>query len=646
MTSRFLSAIVRLTTQVNERKLPSAKLKLLLSRLGLLCLTYSFSRALFLAFNYQTYEQISLREILLSFGVGLRFDVAAICRINSPFIVLSMLPFAFVGKAGYQRFLKVVFLLTNVPFLILNVVDYEYLKFIGQRSTLNLLDMGADIPNQIGQLSYHYWYLAAISILFILALYIFFRDGRPSRSASSEGVKTADWFRDVVTLIVVVTLAVIGGRGGWQHRRLTTALAEMSDRESLSHLALNSTYTLINSQSKCDATSIAPLHYFATDDALKRQMPSYAIPDRAGGERLDNVVIIIVESLSTEYTGIGNSNHGYTPFLDSLAQKGLYFKNSFADGRRSIDAPPSILVGLPHLKDETFYCTQFKHLRGLGSILKEHGYNTSFFHGGKNGTMYFDVFSQRMGYDSYYGLNEYPKPQDSDGIWGIYDEPFLQFMARELARRPQPFASVVFTLSTHNPYKVPTQYQGTFPKGELPIHETVAYFDHALQKFFETAEQMPWYKNTLFVITGDHIGPPSTNAAHMFDNYRVPIVFFHPGRKLPQVNRDRIVQHVDIEPSILDFLGIAGAPMLPFGHTIFDAAYDGLALGQKGGNYWISTGNYYLESRLSESNRLFRIDNLDTPLTDKPEILSGLENRLKAYVQWFNNGLAKDDLYR
>ena len=84
----------------------------------------------------------------------------------------------------------------------------------------------------------------------------------------------------------------------------------------------------------------------------------------------------------------------------------------------------------------------------------------------------------------------------------------LSFMARELARRPQPFASVVFTLSTHNPYKVPTQYQGTFPRGELPIHETVAYFDHALQKFFETAEQMPWYKNTLFVITGDHIGPP------------------------------------------------------------------------------------------------------------------------------------------
>ena len=75
-----------------------------------------------------------------------------------------------------------------------------------------------------------------------------------------------------------------------------------------------------------------------------------------------------------------------------------------------------------------------------------------------------------MGFDHYYGLNEYPTQKDSDGIWGIYDEPYLQYMARELSRRPQPFASVVFTLSTHNPYQIPPQYQGLLPKGELPIH--------------------------------------------------------------------------------------------------------------------------------------------------------------------------------
>jgi len=155
----------------------------------------------------------------MAFAVGLRFDIAAICRINSPFIVLSVLPFAFVAKHAYQRLLKYIFLLTNVPFLIINVVDYEYLKFTGQRSTLSLLDMGADIPNQIGQLSFHYWYLAAISILFILALYIFFRDGRPSRPASSDRVKTADWFREVVILIVL-----------FEHRPVAVPYAKNCDR--------------------------------------------------------------------------------------------------------------------------------------------------------------------------------------------------------------------------------------------------------------------------------------------------------------------------------------------------------------------------------------------------------------------------------
>ena len=144
---------------------------------------------------------------------------------------------------------------------------------------------------------------------------------------------------------------------------------------------------------------------------------------------------------------------------------------------------------------------------------------------------------------------------------------------------------------------MPPHYEGVFPKGELPIHEIVGYLDHALAKFFETAEKMPWYRNTLFVITGDHIGPPKTVAPRMIDNYRVPIVFFHPGRKLPEVSRDRIVQHVDIGPSLLDYLGIATNDTLPFGHSIFDPSYDGLAVGQKAGNYWIADKNYYLEYR-------------------------------------------------
>lgn len=286
-----------------------------------------------------------------------------------------------------------------------------------------------------------------------------------------------------------------------------------------------------------------------------------------------------------------------------------------------------------------------KQLHGIGTLLKERGYDTSFFHGGINSTMQFDVFSRRMGFDLYYGLNEYPKPEHSDGIWGIYDEPMLQFMAQEMSRRKEPFATVLFTLSTHNPYNIPPQYQDLFAKGNLPIHETVGYFDYALKKFFETAEQMSWYKNTLFVITGDHIGPRKAASQRIIDNYRIPLVFFHPGHPLPKVNPDRITKHVDIAPSLLDYLGIETDKTLPFGHSIFDASYGGLAYGELSGNYWIADRDHYMEYRFKGESRLFSMGQMGTPLTDKPEIKEQLEKKLKAYVQWFNNGLRENKLY-
>jgi len=475
----------------------------------------------------------------------------------------------------------------------------------------------------------------------IAALYHFF----PTKNSPRADVphRWSAWAGEIVALVVAAALTFLGARGGWQPYPLTAGRVEVAGQESLSQLALNSTHTMIRSSHKCDGAS--RVQYFATDEELRKQFPEAHLAGRPLNHPPDNIIIILVESLSSEYTGIGHSGPSYTPFLDSVARRGIYFNNSFADGRRSIDAPPAVLAGLEHLRDETFYCAEFKDLRGIGSTLKKLGYDTSFFHGGGNGTMHFDTFSRRMGFDHYYGRNEYPKPQDATSSWGIDDEPYFQYFAQELTRRPQPFLTVLFTLSMHNPYIVPPGHEGMFPKGELPILAMVGYTDLALREFFATAEKMPWFKNTLFVITGDHIGPQTAVSPRMIDNYRVPIMFFHPGGKLPKVSRDKIVQHVDIAPSILDYLGFATNATLPFGHSIFDPSYDGLAVGQQSGNFWIAEKNYYLEYRPGRPSRLSTMAKLDTPLSDQPEAQARLEKKLKAHIQWFTNGLAENSLY-
>ncbi len=374
-----------------------ARLKLLSLRLALLLLIYAALRALFLVLNLQAFHQEEAREIVDAFLVGLRFDISAVCLINAAFIVFSLLPGPLWERGWYQRALKVLFFVSNVPFLIMNVVDVEYFKFTGQRSSSSLLDMKADIGAQMGQLAFHYWYLAGAGLLLIGAFYYFI----PSRApVPCEKPAPAKWVRDALVLIAVVPLIVVGARGGLQGKILSTVQADVFDGMNLSHLALNSSFTLIHSRPGCDARTLPQFRFFATDEELKKEFPEPGLSPRPGSAHPDNIVIIIVESLSAQYTGMGDPRRGYTPFLDDLGQnRGLLFQNHFSNARRSIDAPPAILAGLPHLVDETFYCAQQKRLTGIGSLLKERGYTTSFFHGGRNGTMYFDVFSKRMGFD-------------------------------------------------------------------------------------------------------------------------------------------------------------------------------------------------------------------------------------------------------
>ena len=190
-------------------------------------------------------------------------------------------------------------------------------------------------------------------------------------------------------------------------------------------MTFNSTYTLINSQRKCDAGTFAKAHDFASDEELRQQFPPNRIPAHAGGELHDNIVIIIVESLSADYTGVGHPLTATRPSWTLSLRRGFIFKIALPTGAALSTRRRRSWRAFPTCATRTFSALSSNTCMASARMLKERGYNTSFFHGGKNGTMSFDTFSLRMGFDHYYGLNEYPTQKDSDGIWGIYDEPYL-----------------------------------------------------------------------------------------------------------------------------------------------------------------------------------------------------------------------------
>jgi hypothetical protein len=523
-----------------------------LRRLGTVLALYLCLRGLFLVCNYHRFSGVSAKEIATAFLQGVRFDLAAIAAINLLFTLLTFLPRRLDSAPAWERLTKIAFLALNAPFLVINVIDLEFFQFTGRRSTLELFTLAGDAAVHPFMVARYYWPLALLGLALFAAL--FFLYGKVPTGVSIE-VRRATIPAWLLSLLCAVAFSIIAIRGGLQWKPLAPAQAMPGAPGDLGQLALNSSFTVLKSYNQ---RRLPRIHYFTSRNDLMQVLRPFVegrmiIPDEP---RRDNVIILVLESFAAEYMGAGNGGARYTPFLDSLASQALFFPHNYANGRRSIEAMPSILAGLPSLMPDSLLESLYQNnqLLGLGSLLTPRGYTCSFFHGAQNGTMRFDTFMHRAGISHYFGLKEYPDRTDFDGDWGILDEPYLQYVARELSRQKPPFMATVFTLSSHHPYTVPDKYRGRFKRGPLAIHESIGYTDFAVEQFFATARQQPWYSNTLFIITADHTQKLETpDYLNPLGEHRVPLLFFHPRSIFPGVDTNRVTEHVDILPSVLDY---------------------------------------------------------------------------------------------
>ena len=345
--------------------------------------------------------------------------------------------------------------------------------------------------------------------------------------------------------------------------------------------------------------------------------------------------------------GIGNTTSGYTPFLDSLASQSLFFDHHFANGKRSIEAVPSVFASIPSWMEEAYITGVYQgnEIHGLAELLGASGYHTAFFHGGKNGTMGFDKFALNAGFNEYYGLDEYPQEKDFDGNWGIYDEPYLDYFCQTITDFEEPFMASVFTLSSHQPYSIPEKHKGVFPKGTLDIHESIGYADYALRKFFECASTKSWYKNTLFVITADHTqGLVTQKYLNSIGEYRVPLILFHPS-KIIKADTSQVTQHIDIMPTVLDYTGIANNRPILFGHSVLDSL-EGRALFYTNKTYMYVKKDYFIEFNNNAVSMYKANDwNKKQKINTEEQKKSRYEKELEAYIQYYNNGLNNNNWY-
>jgi len=521
-------------------------------------LIFALSRTLFIVLNPET----SSNNLLNLFLSGIRFDAVAIAYLFFPLIVVHIWPSNLFLNRNIQTSLNILYFSAIAISVVLNTVDTAWFQYTGKRTTFNIIKLlagGDDINNNILHYLYDFWYLIVI-MFFLLAFSVYLIKKSRVNFSKDSYLSYAPFKLPLRILFFILGggLWILGARGGFQYKPINMQDAALYVEASSIPAVLNTPFTVMKS---IGGTSFPSKPYLTENEAqaLFKMHQAYYSDSAFTNE---NVVLIILESFSKEYIGCLNNTVGYTPFLDSLSRHGLLCTNAYANSRRSIEGIPSIVASIPHLMEDAFVTSPFNinKINSIATTLKNKGYSNYFFHGGNNGTMGFDGFCKVAGYDAYFGRNEYDGPDtDFDGFWGIFDDKFYDFAIKKLNKTQTPFSCTFFSLSSHDPYIIPTALKGKFSKGTRPIDESIGYADYSLQHFFATAKLQPWYKNTLFVITADHTGPSNDPFySNRLGQLQIPILYFRPDNSL-KAKSVTITQQTDIVPTILDLLKFSGS---------------------------------------------------------------------------------------
>jgi phosphoglycerol transferase MdoB-like AlkP superfamily enzyme len=501
-----------------------------------------------------------------------------------------------------------------------------------------------------------HWYLVLLFLMLVLFLYKCYKT--PVSKTRPFGLY---YFRQIAALLIYGVLCWGGMRGGfWDNRPIKVSTAnQFISKPNDASLILNTPFSLLRTIGK--KTYHRPAYFTSADELEKVYSPiHHPLTSHPSSLTPKNVVVIFLESFGREYFGAYNRDilpdyKGYTEFLDSLIDHSVTFRYSYANGRASIDAMPSALCGVPMFV-ESFVAGPYanNHLDGMAGYLSSMGYQTAFFHGAPASSLGFQGFCKATGFHQCFSQEDFEADPHTEGRaaydnwWGIWDEPFLQYFKMKMDGMKQPFMTTLFTLTSHHPFHVPDAYKDRFVEEELPIHKSIRYTDHALRRFFNEASKTKWFKNTVFVLTGDHTNA-SNHAAYKsaINQFSTSLIIYDPSGDIAPGMREGIAQQTDILPTILGIVGY-DKPYLAFGSDLLNTPQRDLwAINYLDGTYQYCKGDYVLQFDGEKTIGLYRLTdyvmkhNLKGSIAEETQ----MEREIKAVIQQYVDRMIDNQLH-
>ena len=270
-----------------------------------------------------------------------------------------------------------------------------------------------------------------------------------------------------------------------------------------------------------------------------------------------NVVILLEESLGSEFWGCLGRTNTLTPEMDRLAtQEGLLFDNIYASGNRTVRGMEGALSSFPPLPgDSIVHRDRSENVETIARVLKRDGYNTMFLYGGHALFDNMKAFLIANGFDRIVDEKDFPNPSFAN-VWGVADEDLYAGAIRQfraLSQTNKPFFATILSVSNHKPY--------TYPLGRIPENpngtraNVVKYTDWCLGQFFKAAKQEAFWTNTIFAVVADHGARVYGSQDIPIFSYEIPLVILGPAVAPQPQRRHATGCSLDLPPTILGLIG-------------------------------------------------------------------------------------------
>lgn len=542
-------------------------------------------RGLLLAYNQEMLGSTSTADLVEAFSNGLRFDLRLIVYISVPLVLGMLIPWLMNQRRALVAWLT----FSAAISILLGIIELDFYREFHQRLNSLVFQYLNEDPATVLSMIWHGFPVVTLLSAWLgcsmLMWWLFSVAERKTRAYALPD-RRYSYVTQGIAFSICLVICVVAARGTLrQGPPLRWGDAYTTHSMFANHLGLNPVLSLYNAAKTTfsahrdniwKATLPAEQAQDITRDLVLTAHDQLLDADSAAIRRMfspladtqlpvRNVVVVLMESFAGRYTGALGSTDQITPEFDQLSKEGLLFTRFFSNGTHTHQGMFASMACFPNLPAFEYLMqtpeggNQFS---GLPQLLSARQFQDAYVYNGDFAWDNQQGFFSNQGMTHFVGRNDYVNPVVSDPTWGVSDQDMFDRSIVELNQLEddKPFYALLQTLSNHTPYALPDvlPIEPVTGHGSLDLHLTaMRYSDWALGEFFKQAKQQPWYKDTLFVVLGDHgFGAPEQMTEMDLYRFHVPMLLLAPGiQEQFGTHNATVASQVDMVPTIMGRLG-------------------------------------------------------------------------------------------